>query len=110
VKPALRQDILDDRIRSIRMAVSDLTVGHEVEAAAQTVRANLIDVLSLLDRSPGLDAAADDLHGSVWSAGEAAGVPSARVLRLLDEALARFEDRLTAAGVELPDRDDNLMD
>lgn len=108
--PTLRQDILDDRMRGIRKAVSDLTVGDQVEAAAQTVRANLIDVLSLLDRNPGLDAAADDLHRSVRSAVEAAGVPSARVLRLLDEALARFEDRLSAAGVELPERDDTLTD
>jgi hypothetical protein len=92
------------------MAASDLKVGHEVEAAAQTVRANLINVLSLLDRSPGLDAAADDFHASVRSAVEAAGTPSARVLRLLDEAFVRFEDRLTVAGVELPDRDDSLMD
>lgn len=106
MKPALHQDILDDRIRGIRMAVSDLTVGHQVEAAAQTVRVNLIDVLALLDRNPGLDAAADDLHDSVQSAVEAAGAPSARVLRLLDEALARFEDRLSAAGIELPDADD----
>lgn len=110
MKPALRQDLLDDRIRGMRMAVGDLTVGHQVEAAAQTVRANLIDVLSLLDRNPGLDAAADDLHGSVRSAVEAAGTPSARVLMLPDEALARFEDRLSAAGVELPDRGDGLAD
>ncbi|MBX9933113.1 MAG: hypothetical protein K2Y56_16510 [Methylobacterium sp.] len=96
-------ELLCNRILGIDKAVIQVSQGRNAKEAAATIRANLIDLLSLLDRNPGLDAAADDLQKSVHAiveAGDRGGVED-RQMRLLTEAHARYKDRLEAAGVEL---------
>ncbi|MDR7038442.1 hypothetical protein J2X36_003206 [Methylobacterium sp. BE186] len=98
--PALQAEMLKERMEGIEQSVSRISEGSDPAVEAEHVRANLIDVLGLLGRNPGLDAAADDLHGSVRALITAdaneAGMATRRV-RLLQEAHLRFRARLEAA-------------
>jgi hypothetical protein len=61
------------------------------------LKSELLNILSLLDRNPGIDAAADDLYASAqaFAAGTA---PEARRGRLLTEAFLRFQNRVPGAS------------
>lgn len=99
--PELRYELVSRRIEGIDAALLQVGLERDARDAALTVRAHLIDLLGLLDRNPGLDAAADDLQKSVRvvaDAGDHGGVED-RQLRLLSEAYERFQSRLEAIGV-----------
>ncbi|GJD96916.1 hypothetical protein [Methylobacterium iners] len=100
--PELRQELVSRRVEGIDAALLQIGLGRDAKDAALTFRAYLIDLLGLIERNPGLDAAADDLQKSVHAvveAGESRGIED-RQARLLVEAHARFRARLEAAGVE----------
>jgi hypothetical protein len=102
--PELRDEIVSKRIVGIDSALIQISQDHDAKGAAVTIRAHLIDLLGLLDRNPGLDAASDDLYKSVMAIVEASAHGSGaedRQVRLLAEAYARYRDRLGAAGVEV---------
>jgi hypothetical protein len=64
------------------------------------LRKNLASLLALLDRDPGLDAATADLYAAaaaIVQDATAATQPYARKRRLLQEAQARFEERIALA-------------
>lgn len=92
-------EMLSARLSTIENAVKCIMEGQAVAAEAAEVRAALLDVLDLVVRNPGIDAAVDDLYRSVLALVEAAagqdGV-GARRLRLLNEAHTRFRQRLAA--------------
>ncbi|GJD98020.1 hypothetical protein [Methylobacterium iners] len=99
--PELRQELVSKRVEGIDAALLQIGLGRDAKDAALSICAHLIDLLSLLDRNPGLDAAADDLQKSVHAiveAGEGRGVED-RQARLLADAYARFRARLEAACV-----------
>ena len=101
--PELLNELLSKRVLGIDKALIQISQSRDAKEAAATIRAHLIDLLSLLDRNPGLDAAADDLYKSVAASVEAGSYGRSaedRQERLLAEAYARYRDRLTAAGVE----------
>lgn len=108
--PELRDEIVSKRVVGIDRALVQITQSRNVKDAAVTIRAHLIDLLSLLDRNPGLDAAADDLYKCVQAFVEAGAYGSSaevRQERLLAEAYGRYKNRLKAAGVEfIPENGD----
>jgi hypothetical protein len=63
------------------------------------LRAALIDVLGLIERDPGIEAATEDLYdaAAAFLPDVTASTPLARRLRLLREARFRYCERLTGA-------------
>jgi hypothetical protein len=64
------------------------------------LKRNLASLLTLFERDPGLDAATADLYAAaaaVVQDATASSQPYARKRRLLQEAQARFEERITLA-------------
>lgn len=101
--PELMNELLSKRVLGIDKALIQIVQSRDATDAALTIRAHLIDLLSLLDRNPGLDAAADDLYKSITAFVEAGAYGRSaddRQERLLAEAYARYRTRLEAAGVE----------
>ena len=101
--PELRDELLNNRVLGIDKALFQISQSRNAKDAALTIRAHLIDLLSLLDRNPGLEAAADDLSKTAMAFVEAGAYGASaedRQERLLAEAYARYRDRLEAAGVE----------
>ena len=108
--PGLHTEMLNDRINAIADAITRLRQGERRHAEARSVRGNLMDILDLIERNPGVDAAVDDLHRGVCALVEAEpseGGLEARRVRLVCEAYARLLDRLRAAGAELADKGAN---
>src|SRR3978361_2127187 len=104
--PGLHTEMLNDRINAIADAVTRLRQGERIHAEARSVHGNLMEILDLIERNPGVDAAVDDLHRGVCALVEAE--PSeARRVRLICDAYARLLDRLRAAGAELADKGAN---
>lgn len=100
--PELLKELVGQRVAGIDAALIKIGPGRDAKDAAVTNRAHLIDLLGLLDRNPGLNAAADDLQKSahaIVEAGDRGGVED-RQMRLLTKAHTRFRARLEAAGVE----------
>ncbi|ACL57227.1 hypothetical protein [Methylobacterium nodulans] len=92
-------EMLSARLSAIENAVKRIAEGQAVAAEAAEVRAALLDVLDLVVRNPGIDAAVDDLYRSVLALMEATASQDgvgARHLRLLTEAYTRFRQRLAA--------------
>ncbi|KAB1075899.1 hypothetical protein F6X53_24010 [Methylobacterium soli] len=103
--PSDLTDLLSARIFVIESALGLIRQRQDVNTQGREVRGHLMDVLDLVRRDPGVDAAVDDLHRSVCAFIEAKPAESsveARRLRLLDEAHTRFLDRLKAAGLRIP--------
>ena len=71
------------------------------------LRVALIDVLSLVERNPGIETASEDLYRAALAVVTdiATGPPSARRLRLLRDARLRFRERLAQARPHEGERD-----
>ena len=98
--PEPLRELLTKRIAGIDIALIHIGLGCDSTDAAETLRAQLIEVLGLLDRNSGLDAAADDLFRCVRAvvAARARGTIEDWHVRLLGKAHARFRARLEGAG------------
>ena len=71
--------------------------GREIDL--HDLRGALIDVLSLIERDPGIEAATEDLYdaAAAFRPDVTASTPLARRLRLLGEARLRYRERLAGA-------------
>ena len=99
--PERLNELLSEQVVGIDKALIQISQSRNAKDAAVTIRAHLIDLLSLLDRNPGLDAAADDLDKSVMAFVEAGAYGRSaedRQERRLADAYAHYRDRLEAAG------------
>ena len=99
----LREELLNNRVVGIDKALFQISQSRDAKDAALTIRAHLIDLLSLLGRNPGLEAAADDLSKTIMAFVQASAYGRSaedRQERLLAEAYARYRDRLETSGVE----------
>ena len=98
--PGMPSELLGDRLSATERVLEQLRQGcGDAPAALQSLRAHLLDILTLAERSPGLDAAADDLYESARASIAADGAElrvAARNQRLLSEAYLRFGQRLEA--------------
>lgn len=94
--------MLADRLNGIEAALARARLGQA--DAVQALRGDLLDILTLVPRDPGLDAAADDLHQAALARAEAGRSEAGKITRadrLLGEAWRRFLGRLEAVGFEL---------
>jgi hypothetical protein len=98
---AAREDLL---VR-VERAAANIEQG-ERENDLHDLRLALIDILGLIERDPGIEAATDDLYeaAAAFLAEVTASAPLARPLRLLREARLRYRERLTGArpGERMP--------
>ncbi len=98
--PSTFAAILEDRLKQVEDAVALVEQGHGRTVELDTVRGNLIDILELVERNPGIEAAADDLYdiaartvvGNVRERQQ-----SDRGRRVLREGLMRLQERLSTA-------------
>ena len=98
---AAREDLL---VR-VERAAANIEQG-ERENDLHDLRLALIDILGLIERDPGIEAATDDLYeaAAAFLAEVTASTPLARHLRLLREARLRYRERLSGArpGERMP--------
>jgi hypothetical protein len=89
-------DALEETLGFIQRALDRIVAGEGVEAELHNVRAYLLNILELVERDPGIEAASDDLYAVAKKL--AGGMDQGtRMSRLLHEAFLRFGDRLAAA-------------
>ncbi len=93
-------EALEDTISFIERALTKIEAREGAAAEVHNLCAYLLNVLALVDRDPGIDAAADDLHEAARALvaadrDERPLSPSQR--RLPQEAYFRFRDRLLNA-------------
>src|SRR5215216_286445 len=89
-------EVLDETLAFVERALDRIRAGEGAEAELHNVRAYLVNVLDLVDREPGTEAASDDLYevAAVLAGGTDKGT---RMARLLNEAFLRFRERLALA-------------
>jgi hypothetical protein len=94
--PRSLHDALDETLGFVERALDRIRNGDSAEAELHNVRAYLINILDLVERDPGIEAASDDLYqvAAVLAQGTDKGP---RTSRLLNEALLRFRERLALA-------------
>ncbi len=92
-------ETLEETMSFIERALDRITRNEGAEAELHNVQAYVLNILELVDRDPGIDAAADDLQNAVRSfvVGRIDQGDAPRRGRLMREAYLRFHDRLTAA-------------
>lgn len=92
-------EALAETCEFVDRAIARIAAGEGALIEVHNVRTYLINLLELVERDPGLDAAADDLHATILACVSAVEVGSldARRRRLLDEAAARLRARLSLA-------------
>jgi hypothetical protein len=80
----------------IQRALDRIRAGEDAEVELHNVRAYLLNILELVERDPGIEAASDDLYAV---AKELASGPDRgpRMSRLLHEAFLRLGDRVASA-------------
>ncbi|HEX8168555.1 MAG TPA: hypothetical protein VF601_22570 [Beijerinckiaceae bacterium] len=90
-----------ERLGFVERAVARIAQGDGADAALREVGAFVLDLLTLVERDPGLELAADDLYDAAAlladGAGRGSGMADARRWRLLKDAERRFRARLDAA-------------
>jgi hypothetical protein len=94
---------IERMVSLIEPALSGIEQGggeQELRDLQSLLQKLLIDVMRVVERSPGLEAAATDLYGAAAAIvrdSSVHAVPPVRKLRLLQETRARFRDRIAAA-------------
>ena len=87
---------VEEALGVIERALDNIRTGKGVESELHTVRACLLEVLDLVERDPGIEAASDDLYSVARNV--ACGPDRGRRMsRLLHEAFLRFRDPLDTA-------------
>jgi hypothetical protein len=96
--PATLAETIAETLSFIDRALTRIENGESAEAEAHDIRAYLVMTLELLDRDPGIEAAADDLHAVVaaFVTGHqrAEHGPERRDRRVLREAFLRLQAKL----------------
>ena len=92
-------EALEETMSFIERALDRITRNEGAEAELHNVQAYVLNILELVDRDPGIDAAADDLQNAArfFVVGLIDQGDAPRRGRLMREAYLRFHDRLTVA-------------
>ncbi len=98
--PSTFAEILEDRLKHVENAVALIENGEGDRPELDHLRGHLIDILDIIERNPGIEAAADDLYeiaarAVTGSARERSSLSRGR--RIIREAALRFRDRLITA-------------
>ncbi len=105
-------EALQTLVDLIGQAVARIEQNYGEPDELHTMRAHLVELLRLMERSPGIDAAANDLDaaaGLVRTTAADGSTALARRQRLLREALQRFQQRLVLAKPSAKARHMGLM-
>jgi hypothetical protein len=88
-----------ERLGFLESAVARMAQGVGADAALREIGTFLLDLLTLVERDPGLELAADDLYeaAAILAGGPDPAMADARRWRLLKDAARRFRERLDAA-------------
>src|SRR3954452_22245408 len=89
-------DALEETLGFIQRALDRIVAGEDLDAELHNVRAYLVNVLELVERDPGIEAASDDLYAVAKALTDGTD-KSTRMARLLIEAFLRFQERLALA-------------
>jgi hypothetical protein len=92
-------EALEETVSFIKRAIDRITRNESAEAEFHNVQAYILNVLELVERDPGINAAADDLQNAVrfFVIGLIDQGDAPRRGRLMREAYLRFHDRLMVA-------------
>jgi hypothetical protein len=95
----LLTDALDEALGAIQTALTQIDETGETEVGLNNVRSHILSVLWLVERNPGIEAAADDLYNAAAAFVLAKADPNTgnRHRRILTDAAIRFRERLTMA-------------
>ena len=93
---------MQESLDYVERALARLEEGAGAETEAHNIRAYLINTLELIDRDPGIEAAADDLYATAAAFAVGHGPdgdhgPERRDRRVLREAFLRLQDKLAGA-------------
>ena len=94
--PRSLHDALDETLGFVERALDRIRAGESAEGELHNVRASLVNILELVQRDPGIEAASDDLYQVAAVLAEDTD-KGTRMVRLLNEAFLRFRDRLEMA-------------
>jgi hypothetical protein len=86
-----------ERLGFLEGAVARMEQGGGADAALREIGTFLLDLLTLVERDPGLELAADDLYEAAAILAAGPSIADARRWRLLRDAARRFRERLDAA-------------
>jgi hypothetical protein len=84
---------VEETLGVIQRALDRVRAGENAQAELHNVRAYLLNILELVERDPGIEAASDDLYAMAKELAGGADQGS-RMSRLLQEAFIRLGDRL----------------
>ena len=87
---------VEEALGVIERALQNIRTGEGVESELHTVRACLLEVLDLVERDPGIEAASDDLYSVARNVAYGPD-RSLRISRLLSEAFLRLRAWLDTA-------------
>ena len=93
-------DAVDEKLAAIALVLGQMEQGSGTADLRELAR-YLMDAMSLFQRNPGIEAAADDLYAATTALvtdNTPRSQPMARKLRLFNEAHQRFTSRLTSAA------------
>jgi hypothetical protein len=87
---------IGETLDALKRALDRITAGEGAEAELHNVRVYLLNILDLVERDPGVEAASDDLFtvAKELTGGTDRGT---RMTRLANESLLRFRERLASA-------------
>src|SRR4051794_40317393 len=90
------QHAVDEALSFIEQALEHIRAGEGSELELQNLRAYLLNILELVERDPGIEAATDDLYASAkeLALGRDKG---ARMARLMESSMLRLRERLAHA-------------
>jgi hypothetical protein len=98
---------LEEMLASIAHVLLRIRAQEDAEAELHTLRAHLLDLLQLVERDPGIEAASDDLYAVAKEIAFGAD-RGPRMSRLSNEAFLRLRDRLGSARPSRKARDVGL--
>src|SRR5215212_11865038 len=89
-------EALNETLGVIQRALDHIRAGDGAEAELRNVHACLLNILELVERDPGIEAATDDLYASAkeLALGRDKG---ARMARLMESSMLRLRERLAHA-------------
>ena len=90
------QHALDEALGFIEQALEHIRAGEGSDLELQNLRAYLLNILELVERDPGIEAATDDLYAAAKELA-LGGDKGTRMARLMESSMLRLRERLAHA-------------
>jgi hypothetical protein len=94
----LLTEALEEALCSIEKTLARIEQAEDVEAGLNDVQSHILSVLWLVERNPGIEAAADDLYRAAAACVKDKASVGSRHRRIMNDASARFRERLKMAS------------